>query len=687
MASAFVRAAPPAAPAGAGTATPPAPPPGAAPHAPLVAPGGASIVPFAIVHRLRSQNADPLLVEDYAADGLQKLNLDSRRFTIHYTHCRIFKPGAVQPQELTRVQAWENIVTCYAEAYPDAASSTRSILAFGMVAKETHKDAACVADRSIHYHIIVFCDDKHYWRKVRSISASRYNIHLNAVAHDGYTSMYRYLKSPSKKKPLHELDQNPFTSPDHPEGDALQVLLQKGENSRKSWILGLQAAQLPRAEETPEVRTTFGAAFNWVVDKNLRGRAGALQLQADAAMEVKKGRPRLLEFVRKHRNDLQDQIAFIWEIVEAPKRLVRENTSRRELLLRAATATTDVKEFPAMCANKNCKCINTYESILSYQGVSSIEFRHNIYEALTAGRSKGNAVMLVGGKDSGKTTVTQAINEIFNAMPTPQSDSFCPLQNIRGYEVFLWQDLRYNPGHPSKDEVGLRIDEGTWNRLLEGLPTLIGVAKTDGSRSDFVFEEDTAFVFTGPFELTAWRNGRVDAKETDQISTRILYIHFSRPAPPRVGKNPKPCAFCWSRWVLFGELVWCRAQQGPLDDFMCKVAAALDPSVPAPKRPCVSWPPAAPAATAPIAAPIAPAGAAALASSAPSAGAGTSVYAGAPSAQGAPAANPASSAAPSAAGTSASPLFGQLASLMEWRAAGHLTEAEFAAAKRMVGLN
>ena len=139
--------------------------------------------------------------------------------------------------------------------------------------------------------------------------------------------------------------------------------------------------------------------------------------------------------------------------------------------------------------------------------------------------------------------------------------------------------------------------------------------------------------------------------------------------------------------MLFGELVWCRAQHGPLDDFVCQVAAALDPSGPAPKRLCVSWPPAAPAATAPIAAPIAPAGAAALASSAASAGAGTSVYAGAPSAQGVPAANPASSAAPSAAGTSASPLFGQLASLMEWRAAGHLTEAEFAAAKRMVGLN
>ena len=99
------------------------------------------------------------------------------------------------------------------------------------------------------------------------------------------------------------------------------------------------------------------------------------------------------------------------------------------------------------------------------------------------GRRKGNAFMIVEGKDTGKTTVSQPIEDIYKTMKCPQADSFCPLEKIRGHDVLLWQDFRFNPGHPQREEVGLRLDIGTWNRLLEGLPTEIGVPKTDG-RSD-----------------------------------------------------------------------------------------------------------------------------------------------------------------------------------------------------------
>ena len=244
------------------------------------------------------------------------------------------------------------------------------------------------------------------------------------------------------------------------------------------------------------MKTLFGTAFNWIVDNKLRGSAGALQLQADATKELQAGRPRLLEFVRKHRNDLADQLAFVWELLESPARLKRFSTPRRQLLLEAGAPASVPQSHAQHCANSSCRCAATYESILGFQNIDSVGFRHSVYECLTAGREKGNALMIVGGKDCGKTTISQPVAEVFQCLPTPQADSFCPLQNCRGYEAFLWQDFRYNPGHPSKDDQGLRVDEGTWNRLLEGLPTLIGVAKTDGSRADFVFDEDVAFFFT-----------------------------------------------------------------------------------------------------------------------------------------------------------------------------------------------
>ena len=260
--------------------------------------------------------------------------------------------------------------------------------------------------------------------------------------------------------------------------------------------------------------------------------------------------------------------------------------------------------------------------------------------------------MIVGGKDCGKTTITQPGAKVFQCMPTPQSDSFCPLQNCRGYETFLWQDFRYNPGHPKKDEQGLRIDEGTWNRLLEGLPTLIGVAKTDGSRADFVFDEDVAFLFTGPFELTAYRNGVVDVRETEQIATRIRYVRFDLPAAPRKGKAPKPCAFCWSRWILFGELQW-RCDNGvPLDDFFKKVEAMASGVVAAPS-------PAPPAVvvSGTTAAPVLP----------------TTLAA------------PPSSSAPVA--PRSQDFFEKLSKLIEWHSDGHLSDLEFVAAKRMLALS
>lgn len=229
-------------------------------------------------------------------------------------------------------------------------------------------------------------------------------------------------------------------------------------------------------------------------------------------------------------------------------------------------------------------------------------------------------------------------------MPTPQSDSFCPLQNIRGHELFLWQDLRYSPGHPMKDEQGLRIDEGTWNRLLEGLPTLIGVAKTDGGRSDFVFDEDAGFLFTGPFELTAWRNGRPDERETKQLACRMQYIRFNRPAPPRHGRSPKPCPFCWSRWILLGQLAWLQSQELPLDEFMQRIATTLGaPGAVALDRESAgraeepTGPPPAPGPAPPVSAPDA--------------------------------------------------LFERLSCLIQWRTAGHLSESEFNLAKFQLGLH
>ena len=80
----------------------------------------------------------------------------------------------------------------------------------------------------------------------------------------------------------------------------------------------------------------------------------------------------------------------------------------------------------------------------------------------------------------------------------------------------------------------------------KGLPTFIGVAKTDSSRGYFVYDEDAACIFTGPFTITAWRNGRPDERDTAQLATPSKYIHGQRPAPKLLGPSLRPCPSCWS---------------------------------------------------------------------------------------------------------------------------------------------
>ena len=113
---------------------------------------------------------------------------------------------------------------------------------------------------------------------------------------------------------------------------------------------------------------------------------------------------------------------------------------------------------------------------------------------------------------------------------------------------------------------------------------MIGVPKNDNSRTDFLYEEDAPMIFTGPFELLAYRNGVVDRRETEQLTCRLQYIYFQQPASGALNRKFKHCPTCWSRWVLSGELQWRNMRGVDGDDFTRKVATVLGstPATPAP---------------------------------------------------------------------------------------------------------
>ena len=127
--------------------------------------------------RLRHKQAEPVqlptAVDDAIAweralgEGEPVLAENHRPFHVHWTHVRTHNPQDVQPEAFkTRAQFWSHLLLCYKEAYPDASSPTGSIVQFGLVVKEKHKDAPLEKDRSEHHHCAMYTSQKHYWNKV-----------------------------------------------------------------------------------------------------------------------------------------------------------------------------------------------------------------------------------------------------------------------------------------------------------------------------------------------------------------------------------------------------------------------------------------------------------------------------------------------------------------------------------------
>ena len=78
------------------------------------------------------------------------------------------------------------------------------------------------------------------------VSLEKYAIPMHAACHDGYTAMYEYVRKPSAKKPLPEIDAEFFMSEDHPRGDALRRLLEAGLHANTAY-----AGRRKRAVGTP----------------------------------------------------------------------------------------------------------------------------------------------------------------------------------------------------------------------------------------------------------------------------------------------------------------------------------------------------------------------------------------------------------------------------------------------------
>ena len=476
----------------------------------------------ALASELQQQAAQAALSAECLDDALPELATTVKRKHVHYTHVRTTDPNNAQPDIMTRKQVWAHMEKVYKEAYPvQSGSSTGSILSFGAVAKERHRQSAKDQNRAEHHHIIVFCTQQHYWNKVAKISREKYKLPLNAVAHDGYTQMYEYLKVQTPKKPLSELDAEMELSALHPRGEDLSRILEAGRSS----LAGLRArkkrgTQDDDGNETAK-RQRLPSIFEVVKNNEIRT---LVEFQQFANREALEGRTALAEYFTRNGSKVETMIQNAWAVLKSEG---SAEPSRLEKLKHAA-------ENCLCCCNGRWK--PGIVKILTANGHQTQEFARAVFTALRVGAKRGVNVACVGKGGCGKSTLLESLELVFESVSAkPERGSSFPLEGAIGADILLWQDYTH--------------DEATvsWTDLLSFVVgESVNVRLPAASNVKVRNRAPMFYSARGPMKFTC-RDLDEMREKNDMMEDRFRIFHFSVPLPkedkdPEFPKCPKCCA-------------------------------------------------------------------------------------------------------------------------------------------------
>ena len=463
-----------------------------------------------------------LLAECRNDDDLAALATTVRRKHIHYTHVRTENAAHVQPEQMTKQQFWEHLAKCYKDVYPDPGSGTGSILLFGMVCTERHRQSEKREHREQHKHAPTFSAKQHYWNRVAKVSLEKYNVPLNAASHNSYHTMYEYLRKPTAKKPLSELDPEPYFSRLHPRGEQLQQFL---ETCRQSHAM-LQNRWTGDAEH-PAKKQRVENVFEVIRAQSITSVPALMQ---HALAEASNGNPALADFCTRFSQRLPHMVSAANEIVDSQSRAAAAELSLLDKLRAAAT------EAACVCGGR---WQGSAEEILRRNGINGVEFKATVITALREGARRGTNIGLVGSKGCGKSFLVEPLKHIFVAASKPQRGSTFPLATAISADILLWQDYRHHEGTVA------------WTDLLSFLcGEGIGLRKPGEPNTEI--HNKAPMIYTGRRKMTCTFQEDEEREEYDSMmEDRFQMYFFNAPIPNQSPTFPQ-CARCCAAFYLAG---------------------------------------------------------------------------------------------------------------------------------------
>lgn len=472
------------------------------------------------------------LAHEVPDDSLGYLTKGVRRKYVHWTFVRPQGAGRKRPSEFTRESFYQHLEKVYALAYPVPESPSGSILMFASVAQERHAQAWKAEHRDVHFHAAVYCVDQHYWSKVAKISREQFHVYMHARAHDSYTDMWRYIREPSTKKPLSELDGEVYLSPLHPRGEELSKVLEAGDHHARFRRGERTLKDLPGQRPAKIPRVT--SVYNLITENNI---TTVQELYSYANKQAQQGNLEVAEFCARHGSKLAQMVASVRNVVEAPQRSLEAQMTLMDKLRRAG------QQLVCCCGGS---WVPGAVDVLQRNNITVREFVDAMRDAFTKGAKRGVNVALVGRGGCGKSMLIEPLEQIFKTASKPQKGSSFPLVNVMECDIILWQDYKHHEGTVSYTDL---------LSLFVGEAIDVRVPMTAGAVSNVKFRNVAPTVYTGRAPMTCASHASWDVEEaheyTGMMNERFRIFKFTVPlAMGARNPNHPQCGSCCARFLL-----------------------------------------------------------------------------------------------------------------------------------------
>lgn len=498
--------------------------------------------------RISGKTAPPAYA---AADvaGEEQPNVKREVYLVTLPHPRIARSQGVllrAPGDLTREEVAAAVRLACAQPLPEAAGQHQWQFQPGPVPvkklavfRELHQPGAD-GRRAAHYHVAV-----HLGRQVKFAAFKRaLLVHSGLVSnwgctHTGYWSAVRYGVRATPKKPLHELDGQPYAwaaDGKHPRlQDAAQEPTTAAALEARRWAATQRASQAggrePRIEEVDVWPLVIRSGARNTPDDPF-GKQRLIQWAKENCSQ------REIAWLYKNRSRLNSIIDDAWEWEEVDGFLADVGQERFARFL-------DARSWPCVCEGR---WVQHVQQSFLLNRVDVRELCQHVVSSLRVGRSEETLVVTLLGRfgGEGKSLFFAPLAELYGeglVQRRPAGGQF-PLLGIHEKKVSILDEWSF-----SDDDLpmGLQLlwyeGKGVPVSRPQNVPGQSGHSMYKGSAPVFVTAPETAVT-----RLCAAAAG-APTGEACMLLRRLKLFVFTVPIPAPAAPRIKPCPRCFARFV------------------------------------------------------------------------------------------------------------------------------------------